>query len=120
MQKSWNATSQNEDMSQQQGVILMWLEHQQVCGDIYCKFYITILNRRGTWEFTKLCSSAVVLYTTYDPFLSPTPPHAPVANPLQEKHVSESQLEKYKFVNWDDEIPNIWKKYILQTPNHSM
>jgi len=25
--------------------------------------------------------------------------------------------EKYKFISWDCEIPNIWKKYV---PNHQL
>jgi hypothetical protein len=28
--------------------------------------------------------------------------------------------EKYEFVSWDDEIPNIWKKKMFQTTNQKM
>jgi hypothetical protein len=30
-----------------------------------------------------------------------------------------NHLEKYEFVSWDDDIPNIWKviKVMFQTPN---
>ena len=31
--------------------------------------------------------------------------------------VSTNPSEKYVFVSWDDEIPNIWKKTMFQTTN---
>ena len=47
--------------------------------------------------------------------------------PMAMKHVSGSIMsgwwlsylsEKYEFVNWDDEIPNIWENKKRSNPNH--